>query len=139
MFHLHFSLKTIFSEISSSAFKEVLFFLCQRWFANAGFHLSQLFLEITNLCTLLLVHDIALFQAGKNGQEWQKKCCDNPTGNPIIRPPENTPPKLLNQVTEIIHPKILTNTPDFQVFGMTFVTNWSVAHQVEGHLEKLKN
>ena len=85
------------------------------------------------------ISDIALFQAGKNGQEWQKKCCDNPTGNPIIRPPENTPPKLLNQVTEIIHPKILTNTPDFQVFGMTFVTNWSVAYQVEGHLEKLKN
>jgi len=38
------------------------------------------------------------WQAGKNGQEWQKKCCDNPTGNPIIRPPENTPPKLLNQL-----------------------------------------
>ena len=41
-------------------------------------------------------------QAGKNGQEWQKKCCDNPSGNPIIRPPENTSPNLLSQVLKII-------------------------------------
>ena len=43
-----------------------------------------------------------LVQAGKNGQEWQKKCCDNPSGNPIIRPPENTSPNLLSQVLKII-------------------------------------
>jgi len=42
------------------------------------------------------------WQAGKNGQEWQKKCCDNPSGNPIIRPPENTSPNLLSQVLKII-------------------------------------
>ena len=43
-----------------------------------------------------------IVQAGKNGQEWQKKCCDNPSGNPIIRPPENTSPNLLSQVLKII-------------------------------------
>ena len=64
---------------------------------------------------------------GENGRDWEKRCCDNPTGNPIIRlvslvwlvllvsmvwmvclvinpvirPPDSTPPKLLKQVTEI--------------------------------------
>jgi len=42
------------------------------------------------------------WQAGKNGQEWQKKCCDNPSGNPIIRPPENTSPNLLSQLNSRI-------------------------------------
>merc|ERR1711974_273938 len=32
------------------------------------------------------------------GQEWEKRCCDNPTGNPIIRPPDSTPPRLLKQL-----------------------------------------
>ena len=63
---------------------------------------------------------------GENGRDWEKRCCDNPTGNPIIRlvslvwlvwlvsmvsmvwminpiirPPDSTSPKLLKQVTEI--------------------------------------
>jgi len=35
---------------------------------------------------------------GENGRDWEKRCCDNPTGNPIIRPPDSTPPKLLKQL-----------------------------------------
>ena len=42
----------------------------------------------------------AYFQAGKDVQEWEKKCCDNPTGSPIIRPPDSASRNLLKQVTE---------------------------------------
>lgn len=38
------------------------------------------------------------WQAGKNVRNWEKRCCDNPTGNPIIRPPDSIPPKQLKQL-----------------------------------------
>jgi len=37
-------------------------------------------------------------QAGKDVQEWEKKCCDNPTGSPIIRPPDSASRNLLKQL-----------------------------------------
>ena len=32
-------------------------------------------------------YDLAAAEDWKHGQEhWLKKCCDNPTGNPVLRP-----------------------------------------------------
>jgi len=38
------------------------------------------------------------WQAGTDGRGWRKRCCHNPSGNPVIRPPDSISPEQLNQL-----------------------------------------
>lgn len=42
------------------------------------------------------------WQAGRNGQAWTKKCCNNPSGNPVIRPPSSISKSQLKQLDKRI-------------------------------------